>query len=259
MKIAISSEGPSLESKVGHRLGTSAYLIIVNLETMAFETLKNPSTSSGRGMQAVAFAIGQKVDAVLTGYCSPAAESYLTAYNIEVITGKEGTVSHVLNQYKPTKYSLPNSSLARPGKTLRQNVSEALLKTAGQFGKMLPILISIVLLMGLFKAFISRELLLSIFSGNKILDTIWGACFGSILPGNPINSYIIGGEMLKNGVNLFAVTAFMMTWVSVGIIQLPAEMVALGRRFSILRNTMSLLLSIGIAIATVLVFNLIGG
>ena len=58
---------------------------------------------------------------------------------------------------------------------------------------MLPILISIVPLMGLFEAFISKELLLSIFSGNKILDTIWGACFGSILPGNPINSYIIGG------------------------------------------------------------------
>ncbi|MBW2093358.1 MAG: NifB/NifX family molybdenum-iron cluster-binding protein [Deltaproteobacteria bacterium] len=259
MKIAISSEGPGLESRVGHRLGTSPYLIIVNLETMAFEALKNPGAGSGSGMQAVALAIEQKVDVVLTGYSSPAAENYLKAYNIEVVTGIESTVSHVVEQYKRPRKSSADSTLAKPEKTRWENVPEALSKTAGQFGKMLPILISIVLLMGLFKAFISKELLLSIFSGNKIVDTIWGACFGSILPGNPINSYIIGGEMLDNGVNLFAVTAFMMTWVSVGLIQLPAEMVALEPRFSILRNSLSFVVSIGAAIVTGLILNLFGG
>ncbi|HDZ23471.1 MAG TPA: hypothetical protein ENH70_02905 [Desulfobacteraceae bacterium] len=259
MRIAISSEGPSLESKVGHRLGTSPYLIIIDLETMAFETLENPGATSGSGMQAVALAIDQKVDAVLTGYCSPAAERYLEEYNIQVETGIKGIVSEVIEEYRQTQFGGLRPSATKARKAPRKDVSEALSKTARQFGKMLPILISIVLLMGLFKAFISKELLLSIFGGNKILDTIWGACFGSILPGNPINSYIIGGEMLENGVNLFAVTAFMMTWVSVGLIQLPAEMVALGRRFSIMRNFISFIVSIGVAIVAVLTLNLIGG
>jgi len=258
MKLAISSEGPALESRVCQRLGTAPYLIIVDPETMAFEAVKNPEAFPGGGMQAVALAINQKVDAVLTGYCSPAAEGYLKAHNIEVMIGFEGTVSHVIEQYIQTKKSRTDSSLGISQKTIWQRVPEALSKTARQFGKMLPILISIVLLMGLFRAFVSKEMLVSVFSGNKILDTIWGACFGSILPGNPINSYIIGGEMLDKGVNLFAVTAFMMTWVSVGLIQLPAEMVALGRRFSILRNSISFVVSIGAAIGCVLLLNLIG-
>ena len=132
-----------------------------------------------------------------------------------------------------------------------------MIRTARQFGKMLPILIGVIFLMGLLKAFVSKKMLLSVFFGNVIWDTVKGACLGSILPGNPINSYIIGGEMLENEVSLFAVTAFMMTWVSVGLVQLPAEMAALGRRFSLIRNAVSLVVSIGAAIVTVFILNLI--
>jgi len=259
MKIAISSEGRSLKSKVGHRLGISPYLIIVDLETMVFETLENPGATSGSGMQAVVLAISHEVDAILTGYCGPAVARYLGDYNIALVSGTEGIVSEAIENYRQTLSSEGRPLPMKAPKEPRREVIEALAMTGRQFGKMLPVLIGIVLLMGLFKAFISKDLLLSIFSGNKILDTLWGACFGSILPGNPINSYVIGGEMLENGVSLFAVTAFMLTWVSVGLIQLPAEMVALGRRFSLLRNTVSFVVSIGVAIVTVLVLNLIGG
>ncbi len=91
-----------------------------------------------------------------------------------------------------------------------------------------------------------------------MLDTLWGACFGSILAGNPINSYVIGGELLKYGISLFAVTALIITWVTVGLVQLPAEIAALGRRFALLRNALSFVLSIPIAILTVMILNLVG-
>ncbi len=248
-----------MKSKVGHRLGTSPYLIIVDLESKSFETLENPSATSGSGMQVVVLAVKHKVDAVLTGYCGPAVKRYLEDYNIALVTGTEGIVFEAIEKYRQSRSDGRRPLLSKPQKSPRREVTEALAMTAGQFSRMLPVLIGIVLLMGLFKAFISKDLLLSIFSGNNILDTIWGACFGSILPGNPINSYVIGGEMLDNGVSLFAVTAFMMTWVSVGLVQLPAEMVALGRRLSLLRNTFSFVVSIGVAIVTVLLLNLIGG
>lgn len=128
---------------------------------------------------------------------------------------------------------------------------------ARQFVTLLPILIGVVLLIGLFDVFVSRGLLTSIFSGNVALDTLWGACFGSIFAGNPINSYVIGGELLKYGVSLFAVTAFIVTWVTVGLVQLPAEIAAFGKRFALLRNGMSFLMAIPIAILTVLILNLI--
>jgi hypothetical protein len=122
---------------------------------------------------------------------------------------------------------------------------------------MLPILAGVMLLIGLFNAFVSRELLVSLFPGNVMLDTFWGACAGSIFAGNPINSYVIGGELLTRGVSLFAVTALIVTWVTVGLVQLPAEMNALGPRFAILRNAMCFLLSLPIAIITVVILNLV--
>lgn len=36
MKIAVSSEGADLAAKVAHRFGTSRYVLVVELETMAF-------------------------------------------------------------------------------------------------------------------------------------------------------------------------------------------------------------------------------
>jgi len=101
---------------------------------------------------------------------------------------------------------------------------------------MLPIFFGVVLLIGLLNTFVSRVFLAALFSGNIMLDTFLGAFFGSILAGNPINSYVIGGELLQYGVSLFTVTALIITWVTVGLVQLPVEIAALGRRFALLRN-----------------------
>lgn len=139
------------------------------------------------------------------------------------------------------------------------NITSALRRSVNQFATMLPILIGVVLLIGLFNALVPAELLASLFSGNAILDTLWGACFGSILAGNPVNSYVIGGELLKRGVSLFAVTALIITWVTVGLVQLPAEMAALGKRFALLRNAICFILSIPIALITVVILNIVAG
>lgn len=133
----------------------------------------------------------------------------------------------------------------------------ALRISARQFSALLPILVAVVLLIGLLRAFISEDLVASILTGNTVVDTMIGAFFGSIVAGNPINSYVLGGELLKYGVSLFAVTALIVAWVSVGVVQLPAEMAALGRRFALVRLALSFGASIAIALATVIAFNLI--
>jgi hypothetical protein len=145
---------------------------------------------------------------------------------------------------------------AGPG---RGSYSLAFRKSARQFANLLPMLAGVVLLIGLFNTFVSKEVLASVFSGDPALDTLRGASFGSILAGNPINSYIIGGELLKDGVSLYAVTALIVTWVTVGLVQLPAEIAALGRRFGLVRNGLCFALSIPIAILTVLILTLGGG
>ena len=96
-----------------------------------------------------------------------------------------------------------------------------------------------------------------VFSGNPALDTIVGACLGSIFAGNPVNSYIIGRELLNYDVSLFAVTAFILAWVTVGIVQLPAEIAAFGKKFALLRNGFAFIMSILIALLTVGLLRLI--
>ncbi|MFW6125965.1 MAG: permease [Chloroflexota bacterium] len=140
----------------------------------------------------------------------------------------------------------------------RQALLRALKSSGRQFSALLPFLVGVVLLIGLLRAFISQQLVASILTGNTVIDTLIGACFGSIVAGNPINSYVLGGELLKYGVSLFAVTALIVAWVSVGVVQLPAEMAALGRRFALVRVALSFVAAIAIALVTVIAFNLVG-
>jgi len=141
--------------------------------------------------------------------------------------------------------------------TDKASIATSFYKAIKSFGKILPILIGIVLLVGLFKIFISSKSISLVFTGELFRDTFFGSAIGSISAGNPITSYIIGGELLKEGVSLFAVTAFITAWVTVGIIQLPAEASVLGKRFALSRNILSFIFSILVAIATVLTLQVI--
>ena len=90
------------------------------------------------------------------------------------------------------------------------------------------------------------------------VDSLIGAGIGSILAGNPVTSYIIGGELLTQGVSLAAVTAFLVAWVTVGLVQLPAESILLGKRFAITRNITSFVFAIIAAYTTTAIINLVG-
>ncbi|RLI63379.1 MAG: permease [Candidatus Asgardarchaeum californiense] len=130
-------------------------------------------------------------------------------------------------------------------------------KAIKNFSLILPVLFGIILLLGLFKSYISQQMITSVFTGEISKDTILGSTLGSIFTGSPITSYIVGGELLKDGVSLLAVTAFVASWVTVGIIQLPAEAAILGKRFAITRNLLSFLFSMVIAVATVVTLEVV--
>jgi len=129
----------------------------------------------------------------------------------------------------------------------------AILKAAKQLLNSLPIIIGTILLISLITALIPTEFYSKIFTNNQFIDSIIGSTIGSISAGNPITSYIIGGEMLKQNVALTAITAFLVSWVTVGLIQLPAESVILGKKFAITRNITAFILSILVAITVVLI------
>jgi len=120
-----------------------------------------------------------------------------------------------------------------------------------------PMILGTILLISLISAIVPKSFYISVFSKNSLLDSFVGSSIGSISAGNPITSYIFGGEMLSQGVGLVAVTAFLVSWVTVGLIQLPAESVIFGKKFAILRNIMAFVFSIIVAIITVLLLGVV--
>lgn len=139
----------------------------------------------------------------------------------------------------------------------KKSIKKIFLKSLKNLSNALPTMIGIILLIGLIKFFISFESLSNLFTQNKYIDTTLGALLGSVLAGNSINSYIIGSEMFASGISLFAVTAFLVAWVTVGFIQIPAESELLGNKFTLVRNVLSIFLSIAISLLTVLTLGVI--
>jgi uncharacterized membrane protein YraQ (UPF0718 family) len=128
-------------------------------------------------------------------------------------------------------------------------------------GKMLlnvsPILFATLLLVSAMSTLIPNEVYFSLFSKNTFFDSFIGASIGSISAGNPLISYIFGGELLKKGVSLLAVTAFLVSWVTVGIIQYPAEAMILGKKFAFLRNILAFIFSIIVAFLTIFILGVL--
>lgn len=132
----------------------------------------------------------------------------------------------------------------------RQRIIKAISKAGKALYMALPILVGVIILIGISKVLIPTSVYTSVFQ-NNIFDSLIGSSLGSILAGNPITSYVIGGELLDNGISLMAVTAFLVAWVTVGVVQLPAESMLLGKKFAVFRNLSCFLLAILVAAVTV--------
>ncbi len=137
-------------------------------------------------------------------------------------------------------------------KHMKQNkFKSALKKTFRSLSNFIPLIIGVVILISIINVWIPKEFYGKLFSKNIFFNMLIGDALGSVLAGNSITSYILGGEFLKQGISLFVVTTFVVSWVTVGIVQLPVESIALGKRFAILRNLSAFILSILVAVITV--------
>ena len=135
-------------------------------------------------------------------------------------------------------------------------MKEALERTFKNIKTAIPIIIGIFMLISFLNP-ILKDFYNNIFTGNYFLDPLIGAMAGGISFGIPITSYVAGGELLKEGVSLLAVTAFILAWTTVGIVMLPLESSAFGKKFAILRNSLNFVSSIIISILTILTLNIL--
>ncbi len=135
-----------------------------------------------------------------------------------------------------------------------KKLPSVIINSAKALFSVLPLLAGVILLVGLTHTLMPKSFC---FPTNVVLDSIIGSGLGSVLAGNPLTSYVLGGELLKQGMSLVAVTSFLVAWVTVGLVQLPAEAIMLGKKFAILRNIFSFAFSMLVAMTTVFVLGLL--
>ena len=139
----------------------------------------------------------------------------------------------------------------------RGQLGRSMQKSARTIARLLPVIIGALLLISLFNNLIPKSFYIALFKRNVLFDSVIGSVVGSISAGHPMTSYILGGEFLRNGVGISAVTAFLVAWVTVGMAQLPVEIMILGRRFAIVRNLTAFVFAFVLGILTMLILGIL--
>ena len=134
----------------------------------------------------------------------------------------------------------------------RPTYFKVLQKNGLSFLAMSPLLLGVIGLVGLFQVLVTPKMIASLFMGNAVIDTLIGTLAGATAAGNPVVSYLLGGELLNQGVSLYAVSAFVISWVTLGLSQLPAEVEVFGGRFTLYRNILAFVFTMLIATLTTL-------
>ena len=103
MKIAISSQGDTLDSQIDPRFGRAAYIIVVDTETLEFEAFdnnENKNAFKGAGIQAAAMVSEKGAEVLLTGFCGPNAFTTLEAAGVKVANDQSGRIIDVVQKFK---------------------------------------------------------------------------------------------------------------------------------------------------------------
>jgi len=134
---------------------------------------------------------------------------------------------------------------------LKKRFATAGRKTGKSFLSTLPVLLGVFLLTGLLTTLAADHLQAITNTVQGTAGPFIGAALGSIAAGHPMTSYVIGGELLARGIPATAIAALVVSWVTVGLVQLPAEAAALGVRFALWRAALCFVSAIVVAYLTV--------
>ena len=103
MRIAVTSQGSSLQSGLDPRFGRAKYFIVMDTETGAFSAVDNDANlnaAQGAGIQAAKRIVELGVDALITGHVGPKAFSALQAGGTKIYAGASSTVAEAIAQFQ---------------------------------------------------------------------------------------------------------------------------------------------------------------
>lgn len=124
-----------------------------------------------------------------------------------------------------------------------QNIKKTLFQTLNWFKEIIPMLLGILLIIAMLKESWFFDFLTKYLS-NDFISTVLASIFGSISVWTTINSYIIANSFWWLNNYILVITAFLISWITVWIIQIPAEIYFFGKKFALIRNIISFIFSI---------------
>ncbi len=105
MKIAVTSQGKTLESEIDPRFGRAQYIILIDGDNDNFEVIDNSAklATGGAGIQAAQALSDKGIEVLITGNVGPNAIRGLKASGVKVYTGASGLVKDAFKAYKEGK------------------------------------------------------------------------------------------------------------------------------------------------------------
>jgi len=117
------------------------------------------------------------------------------------------------------------------------------------FFRILPLVLVIIIIVGLFMAFIPPSEIMKFIGDQAGWTGILAiAALGAVLHIPALISYPLAAALLQSGAAIASVAAFITTLTMVGVITLHLEIKELGLRFTLLRNGLSFVIAVIIAL-----------
>ncbi len=134
--------------------------------------------------------------------------------------------------------------------SVKQRGAVSAKRAVERFFFLLPLLPGVLLLFSLITQLLPDEPLKRFFGHSPALDALVGAVVGGLAMGQVFVGYLVGGELVRNGLSLATAAALIVSWATVGLTFLPYEMRAYGNRFAIARNLLAFVSALIIAYVT---------
>jgi len=117
MKIAISAENGSLDSRVDPRFGRAAGFLIYDLDTDSNEYVSNTQNltlAQGAGIQTAQNVAATGAQAVITGHVGPKAFAALNKGKVDICLGENMTVAESIQAFRDNRLTRADGA-TKPG------------------------------------------------------------------------------------------------------------------------------------------------
>jgi len=131
----------------------------------------------------------------------------------------------------------------------RKKTWQSLIAAAESFLRILPLALMIIVIIGLFSAFIPPSEIMKFIGAQAGWAGILAiAALGAVLHIPALISFPLAAALLQSGAAIASVAAFITTLTMVGVVTFPFEIKELGLRLALLRNGLSFIMAVIIAL-----------